>query len=158
VEPTPAADELAIRDLVARYVEAVATGDAELYRSVWAPDAVWDVDGRGRFHGPDAITELFVKLRVRQEFAIQRLMSGRVALAGDGEGGAGEGHTATGRWVIHSLTRTDGQGSELAGIYDDRYARTSDGWRFVERVFHPLYRGPVELPGRVFTPPELDPL
>jgi uncharacterized protein (TIGR02246 family) len=141
-------DELAIRDLVARYVEAVATADAELYRSVWAPDAVWDVDGRGRFHGPDAITELFVKLRERQEFAIQRLMSGRVAL------GTGDPpDTATGRWVIHSLTRTDGQGSELAGLYDDRYARTADGWRFVERAFQPLYRGPVELPGRVFAPP-----
>jgi uncharacterized protein (TIGR02246 family) len=141
-------DELAIRDLVARYVEAVATGDAELYRSVWAPDAVWDVDGRGRFQGPDAITELFVKLRVGQEFAIQRLVSGRVLAQGD----AGRG-----RWVIHSLTRTDGQGSELAGLYDDRYARTAGGWRFVERVFHPLYRGPVALEGRTFAPPVLEP-
>jgi uncharacterized protein (TIGR02246 family) len=150
---TAAADELAIRDLVARYVEAVATADAELYRSVWAPEAVWDVDGRGRFHGPDAITELFVKLRERQEFAIQRLVSGRV------EVGTGDPpDTASGRWVIHSLTRTDGQGSELAGIYDDRYARTADGWRFVERVFHPLYRGPVALDGRAFAPPVLDPL
>jgi ketosteroid isomerase-like protein len=147
-----AEDELAIRDLVARYVEAVATADADLYRSVWAPDSVWDVDGRGRFHGPDAITELYVKLRERQEFAIQRLVSGRVAL-GAGETGEAPA-TATGRWVIHSLTRTDGQGSELVGIYDDRYARTAEGWRFVERAFHPLYRGPVDLPGRVFAPPQ----
>jgi hypothetical protein len=128
----------------------VATADADLYRSVWAADSVWDVDGRGRFHGPDAITELFVRLRERQELAVQRLVSGRVAVA-DLPDRVADG--ATGRWVIHSLTRTDGQGSELVGIYDDRYARTADGWRFVERAFHPLYRGPVELPGRVFAPP-----
>jgi len=70
----------------------------------------------------------------------------------------GTGDAATGRWVIHSLTRTDGQGSELVGIYDDRYARTAGGWCFVERAFHPLYRGPVALEGRVFAPPALDPL
>ena len=39
------------------------------------------------------------------------------------------------------------------GWYKDEYRRTADGWRFVERVFHPLYRGPVDLPGRVFAPP-----
>ena len=112
-------------------------------------DAVWVVDGRGSFHGPSDITALFVRLRERQEFAVQRIVSGRV------EFGA-ERSRATGRWVIHSLTRTAGSGAELVGVYDDEYVRESDGWRFRERAFTPLYRGPVALEGAVFAPPRAE--
>ena len=133
-----------LRALVSRYVESVALFDVELYRSVWTHDAVWDVDGRGRIHGPDEITALFVRLRSRQELAVQRLMSGRAVI---------RGNEGVGRWVIHSVTRTNGAGTELIGVYDDRY-RCEDGtWRFVERAFAPLYRGPRELPGTVWPPP-----
>jgi hypothetical protein len=138
-----------IRELVARYVEAVALFDVELYRSVWARDSTWVVDGRGSFHGPDAITELFVRLRAPQELAVQRVVSGRATTAGD---------VGRGRWIIHSLTRTDGAGSELVGCYDDRYVCEDGTWRFTERAFHPLYRGATELAGRVWAPPTLPPL
>ena len=145
--PASRSDErFEINDLVARYVEAVALFDVALYRAVWAADAVWVVDGRGSFHGPSDITALFVRLRERQEFAVQRIVSGRV------EFGA-ERSRATGRWIIHSLTRTAGSGAELVGVYDDEYVRESDGWRFRERAFTPLYRGPVALEGAVFAPP-----
>ena len=139
----------AIRELVARYVEAVALFDADLYRSVWEPDAVWEVHGRGRFVGPSAITDLFVELRGRQEMAVQRVVGGRARC------NATEGR---GRWIIHSLTRTEGKGEELLGVYEDRYRNSRDAWRFLERSFHPLYRGPAALPGRVFAPPVLVPL
>ena len=139
-----ARDTEALGDLVARYVEAVACFDVELYRSLWADDAQWVVDGRGTFVGPDAITALFVELRQPQELAVQRVTGGRVTV--DGEG-------ARGRWIIHSLTRTGGRGSELIGVYDDDYVRTGGLWRFARRDFHPLYRGPRELPGRVFASP-----
>jgi hypothetical protein len=62
---------------------------------------------------------------------------------------------ASGRWIIHSLTRTDGRGSELVGIYEDRYVKEAGEWRFRERAFSPLYRGPVALDGNVFPPPTL---
>jgi SnoaL-like domain len=130
-------DRLAIADLVARYVEAVATADRALFHSVWAGDARWLVDGRGTFTGPDEITSLFWRLRERQEFAIQRVVSGRAIVQHD--------DTATGRWIIHSLTRTNGNGAELVGIYDDRYVRENSQWRFRERAFTPLYRGPIAL-------------
>jgi hypothetical protein len=103
------------------------------------------VDGRGTFVGPDAITELFWKLRSRQELAIQRVVSGRAVVH--------DARTASGRWIIHSLTRTEGQGAELIGVYDDRYVDEGDGWRFFERAFSPLYRGSLSLDGRVFPPP-----
>jgi hypothetical protein len=141
-------DRLAINDLVARYVEAVALFDLDLFRSVWAADSVWVVDGRGSFHGPDDITALYARLRRRQEFAVQRVVSGRATVADDAR-------AASGRWVIHSLTRTDGVGAELVGIYDDRYVREPHGWRFRERAFSPLYRGAVVLGGTVFAPPTL---
>jgi hypothetical protein len=138
-----------IRELVARYVEAVALFDVDLYRSVWAQDSTWVVDGRGSFHGPDAITELFVRLRSPQELAVQRVVSGRATTSG---------RAGRGRWIIHSLTRTAGEGSELIGCYDDRYVHEDGAWRFVERAFHPLYRGEATLPGRVWAPPPRAPL
>ena len=141
-----AADRFEINDLVARYVEAVALFDADLYRSVWAADAVWVVDGRGSYRGAADITALFVRLRERQEFAVQRVVSGRV------EWGTNLTR-ATGRWVIHSLTRTAGAGAELVGVYDDAYVREPTGWRFRERAFTPLYRGATSLEGTVFPPP-----
>lgn len=136
--------ERALRDLVARYVEAVALFDTDLYRSVWTEDAIWVVDGRGTICGPDEITALYERLRARQEMAVQRVMSGRTHSVGD---------HGVGRWVIHSVTRTEGKGVELIGVYDDRYRRDNGEWRFVERAFSPLYRGDRDLPGKVWDPP-----
>ena len=152
VATSAAADALrsvAAQQLVARYVEAVALFDVELYRSVWTDDAVWYVDGRGEYIGPDAITELFARLRGRQEMAVQRVVSGRAEC--DAAGGRG-------RWVIHSLTRTSGKGAELVGIYEDTYRYVDDQMLFASRAFHPLYRGPIDLPGRAFAPPQFGPL
>lgn len=143
-------DRLQISDLVARYVEAVATADRTLFHSVWAADARWVVDGRGTFQGPDEITALFWRLRERQEFAVQRVVSGRAVIRQD--------RSASGRWIIHSLTRTRGEGAELVGVYDDQYAFESSSWKFRERAFTPLYRGPISLAGTVFAPPTLPPL
>jgi hypothetical protein len=143
-------DRVEIGDLVARYVEAVATADRDLFRSVWAADSTWFVDGRGTYHGPDDITALFWRLRERQELAVQRVVSGRAEVLDD--------VTACGRWVIHSLTRTAGAGEELVGIYDDRYVREGGEWRFRSRAFSPLYRGTITLDGQVFAPPRLGPL
>jgi hypothetical protein len=142
-------DRVEIGDLVARYVEAVA--NRELFQSVWAADANWVLDTRGTFEGPEAITAMFWRLRERQEFAVQRVVSGRAHVH---DGGA----TAVGRWVIHSITRTNGQGQELVGVYDDRYVREGTGWKFRERSFSPLYRGAHDLPGRVFPAPSLEAL
>jgi ketosteroid isomerase-like protein len=141
-------DRVEIGDLVARYVEAVATADRALFRSVWADDSTWVVDGRGTFRGPDEITAQFWQLRERQELAVQRVVSGRAVIHKKGK-------DASGRWIIHSLTRTDGGGSELVGIYDDGYVKERGDWLFRVRAFAPLYRGRVALEGRVFAPPAL---
>lgn len=139
-----------LRELVDRYVECVALFDAASYRTLWTPDAVWAVDGRGDIVGPEAITALFERLRAPQELAVQRVMSGRARRSGE---------HGVGRWVIHSVTRTDGVGTELIGVYDDRYERGADGvWRFSRRGFSPLYRGERDLPGRVWPPPPPSPL
>lgn len=147
--PEPRLDGGPLRELVARYVECVALFDLELFRTLWTDDAAWVVDGRGTFRGPDEITALFAQLRGRQELAVQRVTSGRAHH---------DGHRGVGRWVIHSVTRTEGKGAELIGVYDDRYRFEHGRWAFVERAFTPLYRGPRELPGRTWAPPPARPL
>jgi ketosteroid isomerase-like protein len=51
-----------------------------------------------------------------------------------------DGDTATGRAYICELIRfRDGRSELNYAIYHDRYQRTSDGWRFTERVYEVRY-------------------
>jgi len=59
-----------------------------------------------------------------------------------------DGDTATGRAYICELIRLRGGRSELNyAIYHDRYQRTSDGWKFTERVYEIRYLDTTPLTG-----------
>jgi len=65
-----------------------------------------------------------------------------------------DGHRAEGRWYVRELQHTaDRIGGELLGIYDDVVTLDGDRWRFARRGFHLLYRGRLEMPGRVYRLP-----
>ncbi|HVC03160.1 MAG TPA: nuclear transport factor 2 family protein [Candidatus Acidoferrales bacterium] len=47
-----------------------------------------------------------------------------------------EGDTAVGRAYVSEFGRfRDGSSQMMYAIYHDRYRRTSEGWRFAERVY-----------------------
>ena len=51
-----------------------------------------------------------------------------------------DGDTASGRAYIAELMRFSDGTSELNyAIYHDRYRRTSDGWKFTERIYEVRY-------------------
>ena len=51
-----------------------------------------------------------------------------------------DGDTASGRAYIAELMRFSDGTSELNyAIYHDRYRRTSDGWKFTERIYYVRY-------------------
>jgi hypothetical protein len=65
------------------------------------------------------------------EFFIQTTHPGVIELYGD---------TATGRAYMQELGRAlDGRQVQNFAIYHDRYLRTPDGWKFVERVYEERY-------------------
>jgi hypothetical protein len=59
-----------------------------------------------------------------------------------------DGDTASGRAYMSELTRfRDGRSELNYGIYHDRYQRTSDGWKFTERVYEIRYLDDTPLAG-----------
>ena len=59
-----------------------------------------------------------------------------------------EGDTATGRAYVEEFGRLrDGRSHLNHSIYPDRYRRTPEGWRFVERLFEVRYADDAPLAG-----------
>lgn len=127
-------DDLAIRDLVARYADAVCRRDAEAWAATWAEDGVWQLPGAPRVQGRDAIVALWRNAMAGLPFVAQLVHQGVLDIDGD---------RATGRWYLTETLKTaDGSGRHDIGVYEDRYVRTADGWRFSERHYTILHDAP----------------
>ena len=138
-------DEMAVRNLVGRYCDAVARFDAELFTSLWTDDAVWATAERD-FVGREVIAKVFAKARGRFALALQQVMSGFVE---DGRPDDPPGALRA-TWQIREVQLPhDGEGVELYGTYRDVCVPGPDGWRFARRRFDALYRGPIALSGTI---------
>jgi len=131
------ADRLAIEDQLVRYCRAIDTGEWDLLDDVFTPDAVIDYTSSGGIRGvfPEVkawLAKVLPLFAVRQHFVANR----EVDITGD---------TATSRAYLYNpmgRRRADG-GVDLfftGGVYADRWRRTSNGWRIVERVETELWR------------------
>ena len=137
-------DELEIRNLVARYSDAVGRRDEQAWANTWASDAGWSV-GPTRASGREHIVKTWSGLMALFRFVTQMPQSGFIEL---------EGETARGTWQVMELGWPQaGDATCTLGIYDDRYRLTSEGWRFSERTFHIVYMGPPDLSGRLIGHP-----
>jgi len=127
-DSNPVADELAIRDLVARCCDAANQHDAHRWEACWVDeDAHWDVAGH-IFQGRTAVVEHWRSVTATYRFTFQMVTTGQVAVDGD---------RATGRWYVQEHNeRRDGTVAELWAWYDDRYQRAAEGWRLASRVLH----------------------
>lgn len=135
-----AEDELAVRNLLARYADAVCRRDPDDWIATWAPDCTWDLGGGRVTHGRDETLALWETSIAKYEWVAQLPASGTVA------GGAGG---TRGDWYILELNRTaDGSGVMHLGHYSDTYTHTAGGWLFQTRRFHLIYRGAMD-PGTV---------
>jgi 3-phenylpropionate/cinnamic acid dioxygenase small subunit len=125
------ADELEIRNLVARLAQLADDGDLDDYIQLFTHDAVWDggtILGTKQGHA-----ELLAAARERRASGAAGpgtnsrhvITTSVVDVAGD---------RATGRAVFHYYVKTDGA-PELAlmGVYDDEFVRTDRGWRLARR-------------------------
>lgn len=132
------ADELAIRNLVARYAAAIGLEDEETWTATWAANGVWELLGQ-RAEGPEQALELWRKLASGLAFVVQHAVCGEVRVDGD---------RGTGSWQIEELgQRRDGTPLLVLGHYADDYVREAAGWRFAARTFSPRYIGPPDLRG-----------
>lgn len=135
-----AEDELAVRDLVARYCDAVCRRDATAWIATWAPECRWDLGGGRVTEGREATLALWQSALTRYAWVGQLAPTGTVRINGD---------TATGTWWLLELNRlADGTATMHFGHYDDDYVRTVDGWRFAVRRLAMVYRGALD-PGTI---------
>ncbi len=129
------ADELAIRDLVARYIDAVNRYNADDWIATWAEDATWNLLGMD-VDGSEAILNLWQGAMGSFEFAIMMLNSGTLEIDGD---------SASGRWYITEHTKPkEGDPAMVLGVYDDTYKKVDGQWRFASRAYNVMYQGPTD--------------
>jgi len=145
VSSDPVADELGVRDLLARYADAVTRQAPAEVAALFTADGTWTVTGYGEHRGPAAVEAFLSELLDRWDTIVHALLSGTVALD------PADGDRATGRWYISEFgLRVDGVELFFAGVYHDTYVRIPGGWRFATRRYDSMFR---RVDGEVTTSP-----
>jgi hypothetical protein len=125
----------AIKQLKALYCKycdggwAGPTHDYDKIAALFTEDAVTDGTA-GRTQGRENIRRLYKSYQA-SPLAFHRVTNPIIEVAGD---------RATGNWhVLVAILRPDSQAVWVAGIYDEEYARTRDGWRIKILKFTPAF-------------------
>ena len=135
-------DELALRDLMARYVDAVNRSDAAAWAATWAEDGVWNLLGTP-VSGRENILALWQQMMGGFEFAVMMPSSCLFDINGD---------QATRSWYLHEYTRDlEGNGSTILSRYLDTYVKQDGQWLFQSREYSFIYHGAPDLSGN-YTP------
>lgn len=132
--------EAAIRQLHARYVDAVWRQDLDLFADCFTEDCEWRIAGR-IVRGRSGAVE-FVRQMMAGFDCLFISLATPVLDVGDGE--------ATGRTYFHArnLLKT-GEAFAPIGIYYERFVDQGDRWRFKWRLFQTHYQGPPDMSGQM---------
>ncbi len=139
------ATEAAIRQLHARYGDAVWRRDYDAFGDCFTPDAEWRISGM-ILRGREEITWNLQRLMPRYR---QILMTFRTPILDVGDGVA-NGKT----YVSEQCALADGSSFNTIGIYYERFVDNGDRWRCSWRLFQLHYMGPADLSAPFFENPE----
>jgi ketosteroid isomerase-like protein len=118
------ATDIALRQLIARYCDAVVRRDTAAFDALWSNDATWQV-GKATIARSD-IAASFDKVLKGYKWLVQTAPNAVFEV----DEAAG---LATGRVTItEQFAKRNGEGS-LIGVYHDRYVRKHGTWQFAER-------------------------
>jgi hypothetical protein len=134
------ADRVEIEALRGEFTDAVMMNDHDRFASLFTPDGIVRIPlGNIEAVGREQIRSLGQRRQALTEFFVQTTHPGTIQL---------HGHTATGRACLSELARGRDASSHLNYfVYHDRYQRTSDGWKFTERVAEFRYLDTTPLAG-----------
>ncbi|MFC9683773.1 nuclear transport factor 2 family protein [Streptomyces sp. NPDC056948] len=133
-------DRFEIEELRAEVTDAVMMRDFDRVASLFTPDGAmrWPHIDK-EFIGCEEIRAGIEWGQGLWEFFVQNVHPGVIRLDGD---------TAAGRVYIQEFGRMhDGSSHLNYALYHDRYQRTSDGWKFSERVYEVRYLDSTPLTG-----------
>ena len=140
--------ETAIRQLHARYVDAVWRKDYAAFGDCFAEDAEWRIAGM-ILHGRAEITATLERL---MENFHRVIMTFRTPIVTVGDG------TASARtYVTEQNAFKNGRPGSTVGIYYERFVDQGDRWRFQWRLFQLHYLGPADMSGSFFEQPDYGP-
>lgn len=140
--------ESTIRQLHARYVDAVWRKDPDSFADLFAVDAEWKIAGmhmRGRAH----IKSEFAKFMRHVERTFMIFGTPIVQL----DGGALSSRTH----VTENNKFADGRTASTIGIYYERFVNEGDRWRFKWRHWNLYYIGPPDFSAPVYQVKEYGP-
>jgi ketosteroid isomerase-like protein len=132
-DPDRWTDELAIRDLVVRFSDAVTRGDWDQFEAVFTPDAVWEESEpfAGKLVGARTIRESVAASLDAVDLYVQ--------LPHDTTVTALDGPRASAVTTIQGVSGVGGQFVVNFGIYTDELVRTAAGWQFRHRFLQNIY-------------------
>ena len=134
--------DLALRNLMARYVDAVNRGDGDAWITTWAEDASWQLLGN-TVTGRDSILALWQQMMTGFEFALMLPSSCLFDI---------NGHQASGHWYLQEHTRDrEGNAARAVSRYRDNYSCIDGEWLYQSRDYDINYYGPADLSGN-YTP------
>ena len=140
------ADQLEIRELTARFTDAVNRRAPRDVAALFAEDGEWHVPGVPVARGREEVANLLGGLLGNFDRLIQLTYSGHVDLTDEG---------ATGTWYLSELAASSASGKAFTfvGVYRDELVRTAEGWRFGKRAFDFLYRAKGDAEARWYPHP-----
>lgn len=137
-----------IRDLHARYTDAVWRKDFASFGECFTRDGEWRIGGlelRGRAEITAAIEAILGNMR-------RVLVSFQSPLVS-----VHEGEVSARTYMQEQVVRNDGATNIAIGRYYERFAEEDGRWRFSWRLFERHYSGPPDLSGEFFEWPDHGP-
>ena len=138
-----------IRQLHARYVDAVFRKDYDAFRRCWTADAEWRIAGR-IMRGHDEIVGFLEQAMANFHRVIQTFRDPIVELTGAGEA----------RTRVHVTEQNgfkDGRPGGTIGTYFERVVERDGLWVRKWALFQLHYMGPADLTGAYFDQPDYGP-
>lgn len=132
------AADVGVRQLQARYMDAVWRRDWDAFGDCFTEDAVWRIAGRiveGRRHCVEFLQEfmpLFHRVRMTMQSPILEVH----------DGGASGRTDVLEHNILKDMTR-----HITIGVYYDRFVDGGDRWRFASHFYQLYYLGPPDMSG-----------
>jgi ketosteroid isomerase-like protein len=126
------ADPFEIEALRGEFTDASLMRDWDRFASLFTQDGAWRIPHIDiEFVSREKIRAGIERLRGLWDYFVQTAHPGTIQLEGD---------TAVGRAYVAEFGRfRDGSSQLNYSVYHDRYQRTTDGWKFAERVYEVRY-------------------
>jgi uncharacterized protein (TIGR02246 family) len=143
------AAEFEIRQLHARYADAVWRKDPDSFADLFAADAVWKIAGT-QLEGRNRIRSGFAGFMTHIELTIMVFGTPIVAIS--------DGQVTSRTRVTENNKFADGRTASTIGVYYERFTTEGGSWRFKWRHWNLYYIGPPDFsapiyPCREYGPP-----